>query len=287
MPFRILRGVRLKSFLGSVSREKQPLFGNGIVDYYIERQSDSSFHAGKSILDYFYPFSNPQLDERKKGNIFIIPAGKPDEDYLKKLARVDFQDIRQDSIKDTLAALVREVTSKLASMNFKTDYVLMDARAGFHDIGGVVLSQLPHGAVLFGRGDAQSWNGIKEAIRLAATAQTDRIPILLVDSMFHKTDSGRTRAQEQFKRDAFMYCRDYYYETDTLPGIDAENEAHSPVYIPYESAMNGEIRLLSDGSDEENERVAVLVELFTGSGYREIVQRIRGWFNDSDESVSD
>lgn len=259
----------------------------GVVDYFLERQADESFHADGNIQRYIAPFRNPQIEDHLSGTIFVIPAGKADDDYLKKLSRVDCQDIRRDNIKNTLTELVKEAVSWISSHGFGIDYVLMDARAGFHDIGGVVLSQLPHGAVLFGRGDAQSWNGLKEAIRLAATAQNDRISILLVDSMFNDADSGSAEEKHAFKMDAFMYCREPYYEEDALPGIDAENEAHSPVFIPYTPALNGTITLISDGSAGQEQRVETLTRLFCGTAYEEIVQRIRDWFHDRPDELQE
>lgn len=260
---------------------------HGVVDYFLERQANDSFHAGNSIQKYFAPFRNPQVVDHLLGSIFVIPAGKNDDDYLKKLSRVDCQDIQRDNIKNTLNALIKESVSWLESHDFGIDYVLMDARAGFHDIGGVVLSQLPHGAVLFGRGDAQSWNGLKEAIRLAATAQNDRISILIVDSMFNDTDSGSEDAKRSFKMDSFMYCREPYYDTDALPGIDAENEAHSPVFIPYSPALNGTITLLSDGSGRQDQNVDTLTRLFSGTTYEEIVRRICDWFHDNPDELQE
>ena len=260
----------------------------GVVDYFLERQADVTFQAGSSIRQYLAPYRDPQIGGQLSGNIFVIPAGKADDDYLKKLSRVDCQDIRRDNIKNTLTELVKESVSWLSSHNFGIDYVLMDARAGFHDIGGVVLSQLPHGAVLFGRGDEQSWNGLKEAIRLAATTQNDRISILLVDSMFNDADSGSEEAKRNFKKDAFMYCRELYYDDeDALPGIEAENEAHSPVFIPYTPALNGAITLLSGGSDEQEHRAEVLTKLFNGTAYGEIVRRIRDWFRDRPDELQE
>lgn len=259
---------------------------NGTVDYLLERQANSSFRANKTIQSYLNQFRDPEINERFPGNIFVIPAGKPDDGYLNKLSRVDCQDIRVDHIKNSMSGLLEESVSFLSSNNYKIHYVLMDARAGFHEIGGVVLSQIPHVTILFGRNDHQSWNGLKEAIKLTVTAQDEAIPIIIVDSMFYNTDSGRVNAQKQFKKDAYTYCLENYYcyKEDPPPGIDAENDAHSPVYIPYLDALNGPVTLLSDGSADQTERVSILSEVFAGKEYREILNRIYSLFDDKPES---
>lgn len=51
--------------------------------------------------------------------------------------------------------------------HYRVDYILIDARAGFHDMGGITVTQLPHGVVLFGNDSRQSWDGITQVIPAA------------------------------------------------------------------------------------------------------------------------
>ena len=59
---------------------------------------------------------------------------------------------------------------------------MIDARAGFHDLGGVAVSQLPHGSVLFGNSSRQSWDGIRQVLRSIAKSHASDFPVMLVDS---------------------------------------------------------------------------------------------------------
>ena len=40
-----------------------------------------------------------------------------------------------------------------------------------------------------------------------------------------------------------------------IPGINAENVAHSPVFLPYDASLRQDITLYSTGSAEEDARV--------------------------------
>ena len=42
--------------------------------------------------------------------------------------------------------MLRELESAVENL----DFILMDARAGFHDIGGLAITALSHAAVIFG-----------------------------------------------------------------------------------------------------------------------------------------
>ena len=115
---------------------------------------------------------------------------------------------------------------------YPVDYILIDARAGFHDMGGIAVAQLPHGAVLFGNDSRQSWDGMTRVIHTVAACHVDNIPILIADCMCENvTLSSFITAKEHFIQKAFTVCAENYYAEDQpIPGIDAEGVAHCPVF---------------------------------------------------------
>lgn len=78
---------------------------------------------------------------------------------------------------------------------------------------------------------------------------------------------------------AYTLCCDGYY-TDVQPSLDADGEAHSPVYVSYEPQLNEEVRLYSDGSAGQNEMFQTVKNILSGPDYQAIVERICGWFGD-------
>ena len=82
--------------------------------------------------------------------------------------------------------------------NGGVDYILIDSRAGFHDMAGVVTAQIPHGVVLFGKDSFQSWYGIRQAVHTISESQADKPAIMLVDSGCGKDEIVSAEEKESF-----------------------------------------------------------------------------------------
>lgn len=250
---------------------------HGTVDFYLE--SSSNGRSAINMSPYFLQVSDQNLTKDMSGSLYIIPAGSVDDQYVQKLGRIDYQDTVPNGMRDNLSWLIESATNFIQSRNFSVDYILLDARAGFHDMGGIVTAQIPHGVVLFGRNNTQSWNGLKQVIQTLANTQEDLLPIAIVDSIADVSEGQR----QAFKSKAHTLCCENYYPADEpAPGIDAEDEAHTPIYISYLSDLNEDIRLYSDGSDEQNRRLEQVKSVLFSAEYCEIESRIRQWFGDEE-----
>lgn len=96
---------------------------------------------------------------------------------------------------------------------------LIDSRAGFHDMAGVVTAQIPHGIVLFGKDSFQSWFGIQQAVRTIATSQADKPFAIMVDSACGVNGIVSEEEKEHFRQKSYeVFCSDYY-DNDMQPGI--------------------------------------------------------------------
>ena len=248
---------------------------NGVLDYLLEHP----LSVQSDIADYVLDVTDSSLLEENDGSLFIIPAGKVDENYLQKLARIDYQDHREGALRTSLGTMLEELRSR-----FAVDYILIDARAGFHDMGGIAVAQLPHGAVLFGNSSRQSWDGITQVIRTIAESHSENIPIVIADCMCeNSTSPSFLQAKDHFIQKAYTVCiENYYTENDMIPGINAENVAHSPVFLPYDASLRQDITLYSTGSAEEDARVRAFTERLTSDVYKVIVDRIQSWFGEGD-----
>lgn len=246
----------------------------GTVDFYLESSA-----AGRGTIDmtpYLKLVDDPKLTEEMAGSIYIIPAGKVDSHYVQKLGRIDYQDIIENGMRDHLSWLIESAANFIQDNGYPLDYILLDARAGFHDMGGVVTAQLPHGAVLFGKNNVQSWNGLKQVIQTLANTQREPLPVAIVASM-----SGDSEEQRQsFRLRAHTLCSENYYPPDDVPGPDAQDVAHTPIYIPYASGLSEEVRLYSDGSEAQDRVVTQAKSILCSAEYGKIEDRIRQWFGD-------
>ena len=139
--------------VGTLLASAQGTAAYGVLDFLLE---GSVIAPDKLDLgDFLHVYEDAQAI----GNgppIEVVPAGKLDEDYLEKLARIDYQALLSPtSDESALHALLRRLRKERAF-----DYVLMDSRAGLHDIGGLALNGIAHLDVIFALDSEQSWQGL-------------------------------------------------------------------------------------------------------------------------------
>lgn len=251
----------------------EDVIGKGVLDYLIEHEIDRCV----SITDYVMDVTEPALLQEDEGQLFLMPAGRVDQSYLQKLARIDYQDNREGYLKESLIFLLNEIKN-----NYNVDYILVDARAGFHDMGGVAVTWLPHAVVLFGNDSRQSWDGITQVLRVIAEGHAGDFPVMIAGTMCPKPVAAEFAAfKERFIRKAYTVCVENYYDAENgIPGIEAEGENHFPELIPFQDELLQGIELFSDGSPEKNQRVNAYKTILTGESYQKIAGRIKNWFGE-------
>lgn len=248
---------------------------NGVLDYLLEH----SLTSDSDIFNYVMDVTEPSLLNENDGSLYVLPAGRVDENYLQKLARIDYQDHRAGALRKSICNMLEAVCG-----SYSVDYILIDARAGFHDMGGIAVAQLPHGAVLFGNHSRQSWDGITQVIRTISESHSDNIPIVIADCMCDSnTSPSFIQDKERFLQKAYTVCTEnYYMEGEALPGIDASNVAHEPVFLPYDPSLRQDITLYSTGSAEEDAHVRAFADCLTADTYKAVLDRIEAWFGEGD-----
>jgi cellulose biosynthesis protein BcsQ len=91
----------------------------------------------------------------------VLAAGAIDTEYLEKLARIDYEALVTAHTAD--GPLPRALTALRDTNNY--DLILLDARAGLHDLTGAAINGTPHLVVLFGRDTDESWAGMELILR--------------------------------------------------------------------------------------------------------------------------
>lgn len=247
---------------------------NGVLDYLIEHPLDS----GRDIRDYVQDVTDPALLRETDGNLYLLPAGKVDSNYLQKLGRIDYQDHCEGALRQSISQMLVDIADC-----YPVDYILIDARAGFHDMGGIAAAQIPHGTVLFGNHSRQSWDGLTQVLRTIAEGHADDMPVAIVDCMCDGISDTALMARRQFLQKAYTAClENYYTEGDEVPGPEAEGVAHSPIYLPFENDLKRDIMLFSGGNPNDNARVQELIQRLTGPAYEAIKSRIETWFGEEE-----
>lgn len=250
----------------------------GTVDYMLEA---AVFPEGESIdmSEMISPITDPALLENISGKLFVIPAGTVDDEYLQKLARIDFQDTVPGNMKKQITRLINEAVDTIGQV-CRVDYVLLDSRAGFHDMGGVVTAQIPHGVVLFGKDSRQSWLGMEMVLKSISFSQKEKPFVAIVDSTCGSTGVITTEEKNSFTSQSYVTCcESYYSENEEQPGPEALGEAHSPIFVPFAPALANNIQLYTDGSETKDNELRQIKQLLQNECYQQISQRIQRWFD--------
>jgi CobQ/CobB/MinD/ParA nucleotide binding domain len=218
----------------------------GVVDYVLE----AGLGRGQpEIGDYFHLCDDPRV-VMSGPPIAVVPAGTLDEDYLEKLARIDYQGVLAPS--QTHTGGVLKSLLKALKTERQAEYVLIDSRSGLHDIGGLALNGISHLDVVFGLDSEQSWQGLLLIVSHLGRRRIERgQPHQLFSLVFSMAPAAahpdRLTRVDAFHERAHQLLSDFFYdeEPDTgwpspipdevwpVPAIEDTTEPHFAIPIGF------------------------------------------------------
>ncbi len=243
----------------------------GVIDYLLEKKIQGQDWKLRTHL-----INERILLDDNGESIQLLPAGTVDKNYLEKLARLDFQNLVNCELETTMLDMLEELNRGAKEL----DFILMDARAGFHDIGGLAITALSHAAVIFGTQSRQSWAGITHVIRhLASPGVNERLPLILVHSMAPASKiPGRETELTEFREQAYSVFQENYYSKDEdVPNSNDRDAPFYPIVVPYDENLRGDIALFPRNSTPEaSTRLLNLVKIMTDPRYpyQEIAEKL-------------
>jgi CobQ/CobB/MinD/ParA family nucleotide binding protein len=212
----------------------------GLVDYLLERPLYEGQHLSPS--DYFFICDDPDIIG-EGAPITVVPAGNIDALYLEKLARLDYaRMLRPDAPTPPLLDLLRQLRSERSPA-----YVLIDSRAGLHDIGGLALNGIAHLDVLFGLDSQQSWDGLGIVIdhlgrRRIEQGRVQQDCALIYAMAPSVTDPTRKIRVEQYIDRSHQIFTERFYDASPneewpVPAIDDKSQPHHAFAIGFDSEL--------------------------------------------------
>ncbi|MFF0307124.1 ParA family protein [Streptosporangium sp. NPDC004379] len=217
----------------------------GLIDHLVESALDNA-----EGLDLVARASVPSLGN---GELWVAPArGRGREGvpyaYVGKLNRVyaDVPGIAPSTFADRLEAAVAACESAVAERSRRPDIVLLDSRAGIHDIAAIAISRLCDLALLFGSDSGQTWHGYRDlftAWRASGQGAAIREKLRMVASMV--PDEHRSDYLASFREHSWT-CFSVLYDdltADDLTGFnpspDDVSAPHSPIPILFTHELVG------------------------------------------------
>lgn len=195
--------------------ERPPL---GIIDWFME---DGLGQASRDLLGQIV--SSSPLASNWPGIIRVAPAfGQEETGYIPKLSRVYADLARQGGSKQqSFPERFFRMLGDLEEAE-NPDVVLLDSRAGMHDIAATLLVRVPDALrLLFASHSPQTWEGYRCMFEhwrsFPRHLATFRDGLQLVDAMMPET--GRQKHRETFSSAAYSLFNEKLYE-DIPPGTE-------------------------------------------------------------------
>ncbi len=210
----------------------------GIVDWFVEDMVGQAEEVEKDMI------SSSPLAKNLKGEIRIMPAyGAKTKDYLIKLSRC-YSQIGGDNKKswaERLNTLVEHAEEKEIP-----DLVIIDSRAGLHDIAAVTATRMDATVFLFAVDSIQTWNAytfLFEQWNKHPNINDFRNNLQIVASMIPET--GREDYLTRFKENSWDLFREQVYteiqagelDEDFSYDLEEQDAPHYPLTIYWHRAL--------------------------------------------------
>lgn len=139
-------------------------------------ENSSGEHYG--VLDYLHqrnltPEKNipnigdciRQINLQTRGELFLVPVGEYDENYIHRLADLDMRSFYRSG-NNAVEQLMEDIKAQL-----DPDVILIDARPGFNDVGAIALFDLADTAIICFSPTGQNFEGLRWVVQAARKQQ--------------------------------------------------------------------------------------------------------------------
>ena len=219
----------------------------GLLDYLIEFPVLGTKFP---LEDVFYAYDDQKALQGGEP-IQVGWSGMPGEDYLAKLSRLNLHRLLAPlavggGSDDPIHHLLRFVKT-----NKQPDWILIDSRAGLHDLGGLALSGLAHWHVLFGLDSSQSWAGLGVAVarlgKLLVQTNAPQADCLLVQASVPPPPIAETSKARFLARSHEVFSNLYYARPEedpddkfyVLEDRDSTDAPHYPISLAHDLQIMG------------------------------------------------
>lgn len=212
----------------------------GIVDYLLEYPILAE-NGGLDIEDYYHLYSSELV--RGLGEVLVFPVGVLNDQYLNKLARLDYG-VPPDRLEHPFVSLLKQIVRDLAP-----DWILIDARAGLGEVSGFLTGGLCHLHVLFGTLADASWQGVKQIVdRLGGARVREGKPqaeSLVAAAMIPRSQEAQYQESVGWFTDQArdVFSNHYYAEAGhqdnfwTMDDMENTDAPHVPIVLPYDERL--------------------------------------------------
>ncbi len=268
----------------------------GVVDFLVECEKEN---GRIDLNEYVYSFSSKELLGMNGGELYVMHAANLSledyEKYYNKLSRIDFNMPKFYKQENPINYLFKEINNQ-----YQPDYILIDSRAGIHDIGGLTLFNYSDEVVALFYGNEQNMIGLNFVLPKLCK---QNIPFYLINTPVPILEEVAAEEIEYYVCNSFLALEKANY-FDDVPDIYDESSAHYPLNICYDGIaanINSESKLMQlitrNGEKNIYKQIADMLEnpqnedentkYFTKVNKKSILRSIEGIINSETASAED
>lgn len=193
-----------------------------VVDYLVTSKPDLAKCSGAATA----------LGDDVGSRVEVIPAGRMNWAFVEKLGRLDFASIGPlDSSESPVGLALRALLHAIRD-EMKPNYILIDSRAGLHDLGGLSVHALAHADVLVARATKQNLLGLEIALQtLGQRKKSIALRRLLVaHSLAPRRDDKdiATKEEDDFRQQVYELFGRWIYPAENTEQRDSDDAPHYP-----------------------------------------------------------
>ena len=219
----------------------------GLVDWFVE----DAVGQGEALLPRMV--ADSPLAQTTSGAIRVVAAmGQAESAYLSKLSRVyaDVPGLPSQGLRTGLRRFATRMQNivELLEVQEKPDVVLIDSRAGLHDVAAISITSLADTALLFATDSAQNWLGYRQLFahwqHRPDVCKQVRERLRIVQALAPKSDregrskAFRERAYDLFSATLYDEIAPHMEESDFFsPSISNTEAPHFPIRIDWDDVF--------------------------------------------------
>lgn len=223
----------------------------GLVDWLAEDLVGQSALVGLDEI-----LATSPIGEGTPGSVRVLPAyGTTTQDYVPKLGRVLLPGLSAVGEPQGFAHRLVRLLDRLGAADLPPDAILLDARAGLHDLGAAAVTQLGAEVFLFNRDEPSGWEAYRQlfghlhlsrAIHFGTPDEDLRLRLKMVAAQSEVTEGA---IHQHVERSFDLWTSLYDQEPDpddeppvAQPGAFARDDTdapHFPTPIFFDSKVRG------------------------------------------------
>jgi cellulose biosynthesis protein BcsQ len=208
--------------LSGILLQKNQMPEYGCIDWFIE----DAVGQTEGMIQRVAALSNFSNMPGIRSEIFVVPAfGMKETGYLAKLARVSADLPAREGGLEPFGKRTERFLESLES-HYKPDVVLIDSRAGLHDLAAVSIVTLADTALMFALDSDQTWQGYRLLFehwrQRPEILNRVRNKIVMIHAMFPEVDQERRR-QSWLEHSYELFLSTIYEEVQQQEGIYSES----------------------------------------------------------------